>query len=299
MLTIFTIPKSFIGHSSVIQRNAIRSWSLLEPECEIILCGDECGTSEIAAEFDVTYLPNIARNEYGTPLLNSAFGQVAAIAKHNLLCYINADIILLRDFARAIQRIEFPSFLMVGHRWNVNLAEPLDFAADDWEDCLRAYTSTYGVFQQFGWDYFVFARDGKLEQLPPFAVGRPYWDNWFLYHARKLGIPVIDATQSVLSIHQNHDYVHVALVKGDGSRGIEGDQNLQLIKTLNDDAFKILAATHLMMEKGITPVSGTKYLWSRIFALQFSFPAARIPIKYMYHLWRRMFDRPMRRLRNY
>jgi len=37
MLTLFTIPKAFQGHTGVIQRNAIRSWTLLRPECEIIL----------------------------------------------------------------------------------------------------------------------------------------------------------------------------------------------------------------------------------------------------------------------
>ena len=50
MLTLFTIPKAFEGHSGVIQRNAIKSWTLLQPQCEIILMGDDEGTGEAAAE---------------------------------------------------------------------------------------------------------------------------------------------------------------------------------------------------------------------------------------------------------
>lgn len=51
MLTPFTIAKPFCGHFAVIQRNAIRSWTLLHPACEISLFDDEDGSTEIAAEF--------------------------------------------------------------------------------------------------------------------------------------------------------------------------------------------------------------------------------------------------------
>ena len=60
MLTIFATPKPFRGHIAVIQRNAIRSWTLLRPACEIILMGNDEGTAEIAAEFGVRHVPEIA-----------------------------------------------------------------------------------------------------------------------------------------------------------------------------------------------------------------------------------------------
>lgn len=46
MLTIFSYPKPFKGHIDVIQRNAINSWTLLNPKPEIILACDEEGTKE-------------------------------------------------------------------------------------------------------------------------------------------------------------------------------------------------------------------------------------------------------------
>ena len=61
MLTIFTIPKPFIGHIGVIQRNAIKSWLNLVPECEIILFGDEPGIQEIAQEFEIMHVPEIRK----------------------------------------------------------------------------------------------------------------------------------------------------------------------------------------------------------------------------------------------
>jgi len=44
MLTLFALPKPFRGRNGIIQQNAIRSWTLLEPTPEIILFGDEFGT---------------------------------------------------------------------------------------------------------------------------------------------------------------------------------------------------------------------------------------------------------------
>ena len=121
MLTIFSIPKPFVGHVGVIQRNAINSWRSLHPSCEIILFGDEPGTEETAAEIKAKYVPQIARNEYGTPLLDCVFAEVQQIASHNLICYVNADIILLSDFLEAIKRIRFWRFLAVGQRWDMDI----------------------------------------------------------------------------------------------------------------------------------------------------------------------------------
>ncbi|MCK4268366.1 MAG: hypothetical protein KAX16_06005, partial [Actinomycetia bacterium] len=81
---------------------------------------------------------------------------------------------------------------------------------------------------------------GSIGKLPPFAVGRPAWDNWVIYHARSLGVPVIDATKIVTPVHQNHDYGHVPSGTGSAWEGPEADRNRSLlvnqkhIFTLND-----------------------------------------------------------------
>jgi len=44
MLTLFTVPKAFVGHIGLIQRNAIRSWQACVPDAQIMLFGcDACG----------------------------------------------------------------------------------------------------------------------------------------------------------------------------------------------------------------------------------------------------------------
>src|SRR5437899_1115103 len=91
----------------------------------------------------------------------------------------------------------------------------------------RAAQRARQVHPSWGIDYFVFTR-GLLDPVPPFAVGRPSFDNWFIYRARSRRAPVIDATPAVLAVHQNHDYSY----HPNGWRGIreseEALENLRL-----------------------------------------------------------------------
>ena len=275
MITIFTLPKPFIGSYKVIQLNAIMSWQKLHPSPEIILCGNEPGTAELCVRHGWLHLPDIYVNEYGTPRLDHAFARVHAVAQNSLLCYVNADIILTSNFMMAVQRIRFGRFLMVGRRWNLNQVDSIDFTVQDWEDHLKAHVGREGVLQPpLGSDYFVFKK-GTLGELPPFVVGRPGWDNWMIYHARILKMPVIDATQACTVIHQNHDYKHVP----GGSNlnnylGPEADQNL-IVMGGNRTRFTLLDATHLLTEQGLYPVRGFPYIKRRIQTLASLHPKLR------------------------
>ena len=228
MLTIFTIPKPFRGHIGIIQRNAIQSWLRLRPVCEIILFGDDEGTAKAAAEFGIRHIPDIARNEFGTPLINSLFEVAQRSATHNLMAYVNADIILMNDFVTAVRRMPKHSFLMVGRRWDLDLHEALDFNRADWETQLRVRVAATGkLHPPGGIDYFVFRR-GFWRDIPPFAIGRTAWDNWLIYRTRSLGAPVIDATRTVTAIHQNHDYAHHTQGKDGIWKGPEAQNNREL-----------------------------------------------------------------------
>jgi hypothetical protein len=229
MITFFSMPKPFRGHVAVIQRNAIKSWTLIDPQCEVILFGDEEGTKEVADELRVRHIADIARNDYGTPLVNDMFEKAQLQASNDILCYVNADIILMHDLIAAINRVSRAKrqYVMVGQRWNLDMDQPLDFN-QNWEKNIRALVSQKGkLFTKSGIDYFVFPR-GQFKDIPRFAIGRPAWDNWIIYHARSSGYCVIDATQVVMPIHQNHDYSHVPQRKGNTYEGPEAEINRNL-----------------------------------------------------------------------
>lgn len=245
-MTLFSIPKPFQGHINIIQRNAIQSWTRLHPDCEIILCGDDAGVQEAAGQFHARHIPDVTRNEFGTPLLGSVFDRVEREASHPLLCYVNADIILRKDFLAAVQSIPFGEFLMVGQRWDVDLKEAIDFTDDGWDGPLEQLRTRQGTLHpSTGIDYFVFPRR-LAGGLPPFAVGRPGWDNWFIYRARSLGIPVVDATRVTSVIHQNHNYAHVKDARDGTAEGPEGEQNRKLVGGWQH-VFYTRDATHLLI----------------------------------------------------
>jgi hypothetical protein len=275
MLTVFTIPKAFKGHSGVIQRNALASWCRLRPRCEVILCGNDPGTKEAAAEFGVTHLPDIECNEFGTPLISSAFGRAADAAKSRLLCYVNADIILLDDFVDAAERVGFPDFLMVSRRWDVDIRDVWDFGHPDAEERVRDLVGRTGKLRPPMWiDCFVFPRAGALTDLPPFAVGRTSWDNWFIFRARQLGLPVIDATPAVTLVHQNHDYSHVPARFGTAWEGPEVDRNRALVGGGWERFYQIHDATHVLTPTALRPARGRPYLLRQLQALPWRLPYA-------------------------
>jgi hypothetical protein len=275
MLTLFTLPKAFTGHSDIIQRNAIQSWLRLQPACQVILCGNDPGVAQAAADYGLLHLPDVPVNEFGTPLLDGAFAMAQAAAQNALVCYLNADIILLSDFLTALQRVKFARFLLVGQRWNLDIDTALDFSASDWESSLRQRVQHEGVlYPPMGSDYFVFPR-GSLGELPPFVVGRPGWDNWMIYHARQLHMPVIDSTRACMVVHQNHDYRHVkASYRENAYEGPEADHNLRIMGG-NRTRFILADATHLLTRRGLQPAWDTAHLTRRVRPLAALHPALR------------------------
>ncbi|MFC2035001.1 hypothetical protein ACFLUJ_02635 [Chloroflexota bacterium] len=271
MLTIFTAPKPFYGHIGVIQTNAIRSWLLLRPECEVILFGDEEGIAEVATKFGIRHISNAESNEYSTPLVSSMFSIAQDIASHQVICYVNADIILMSDFLPAVQRIYKYPFLMVGQRWDLEMSESVNFDGAQWEPELCDRVTRQGkLHPKSGIDYFVFPR-GLYDDIPPFAIGRPGWDNWMIYQARSLKIPVIDATKIITIIHQNHDYSHHTEGKTGVWEGPEYKRNVELMGGINH-GFNLDYATFLLTPRGLGPVLTLRHLYFRMRVIPMLYP---------------------------
>ena len=265
MLTIFSIPKQFNGHIDVIQRNALHSWLQLRHGCEVILFGDDEGTAEVSAECGLRHVPDVSRNEYGTPLVSDVFNTAQDISRYPILCYVNADIILMSDFLRAVQQVHQKKcqFLLIGQRWDLDLGEPLDFNRPDWEETLRSSVTKYGKLHPVrGIDYFVFT-SGILGDIPPFAVGRPGWDNWMVYRARYLGLPVIDATKVITAVHQNHDYSHLPMGEEDMRKGAEAKRNLEMLGGKRY-SFNVQDATYVLTPDGLISAMTVKHLLRRL-----------------------------------
>jgi len=246
LITLFSAPKPFTDpHIAMIQRNAIQSWKMLGEDVEVLLLGDEAGLEQAAKELGVRWIPELERNSDGTPLISSMFEKAVNNGQGKLMAIVNADIILLPDFVETAQIIaeQGRPFLLMGQRWDLDIRKPLSFAGE-WQSGLHEVVQREGkLHKSKGSDYFVFPRDA-FPHFPNFAIGRAGWDNWTIYHARKEGWMVIDATEAITVIHQQHDYSHLPGGKIHYTLP-ESDENLRIaggkrhIFTLFDANFRL------------------------------------------------------------
>jgi len=237
VISLFSTPKPFNGHLDIIQRNAIQSWRRLHPDVEIILVGDDEGTTEVCQELALTHIKHVKRNRFGTKYLASVYDQAQEVARHRILCHVNCDIVLMSDFWRAVQLIlRFKDrFLMAGQRWDVDVGAAIDFERPDWESEVQRLAFNTNQQRPQQWiDYFVFPKGLYLGKVPEFVIGRPGWDNWLLWYASSLRVPVVDASRVVAAVHQNHDYSY----HPEGEQGVwhgeEAQANYKLLRTKGD-----------------------------------------------------------------
>ncbi len=253
LVTIFTIPKPFIGLIGIIQRNAIQSWITRSARPDVILLGSEEGVAGIAQEFGLRHVPDIKVNEFGTPLIDFAFETAQRLSNSDLMAYVNADIILLDSFFNNLDYLSLldHSALMVGRRHDLMMWEPVDFSNPEWSQLIEKEALHNGLLDaSSGIDYFVFKK-GLYQNIPPFAVGRTYWDNWLLWYAKRFGSALIDATRRIMIVHQEHPYTHKKGGVKEIWNGIEAQRNYLLSQgcsaTIND-------STHCLDDQGIVPI---------------------------------------------
>ncbi|MEM4326328.1 MAG: hypothetical protein QXU40_03435 [Candidatus Pacearchaeota archaeon] len=174
MITIFSTCKPFIGEFKIIQTNAIKSWRECDKNIEVILFGNEEGVEEISNSLNLKHIKDIKRNEGNTPFLNDMFKKAKEVAKYNILCYVNADIILLPSFLNVVSFVsnKFENFLITGRRWHLKIDKLIEYNNPLWDKELYEYViKNAELTSPLGIDYFIFSRS-LYKILPPLLVGR-------------------------------------------------------------------------------------------------------------------------------
>jgi hypothetical protein len=296
LITLFSAPKPFTDpHIARIQRNAIKSWTLL-PDVEVILLGEETGLAKAAKEFGVKHIPDVARNEAGVPLISSMFQLARENSQGDMLCIINADMILMPDFVEAARRSRMlrDKYVLLSQRWDYDIESPLEFT-EGWEARLReAVRKQDQLHRPAGSDFFLFPKT-CYQDVPNFTIGRAGWDNWMIYKARKEGWPVIDCTPSVMIVHQNHDYSHLP----DGKPHYEHPETNENIRLAGGQAnvrYTILDSIHQLADGKLTRPKMTSLRFTRkielfLRAIFFFLPEDKIESVARPKRWKKRFRR--------
>lgn len=249
MITIFTTTKDFNGRNRVNQLNAIRSWLCSFYKPQVIIFGKSAGIEELGKHENLIMLEQVRVSETGAPFADEMFNVISEIAKFDICCYVNADILLPRSFFDNVIRIHKKlsnKYLVVGARVDVDVDVLLDFS-DNWEDVFtEKYKHLFKPHPPFGSDYFVFPKQqygkGKMSHL---LIGRPGWDLWMIYNARKNRFKTIDLTDSSAVYHQNHDYSHKKEPGKHVSQDAEAILNLRDIPERHKYLYKLNACNYL------------------------------------------------------
>ena len=99
MITFFTIPKPFEGSHRRDPAERARVVAARGAGC----AGASCSARHRTGSTSSTS-PEIARNEHGTPLLDDAFRIAEGRARHPIMSFVNADILLPPSLGRARSR---------------------------------------------------------------------------------------------------------------------------------------------------------------------------------------------------
>jgi hypothetical protein len=282
MITLFCIPKAFTGHTGLIQHNALASWARL-PDCEVLVFGNDTGVAAAARAHGLRHIPDVACNEFDTPLVSDLFAQAERISGEPVLTYVNADMILFEDLPRAVALVQgLPRLLLCGRRTNLAVRDPLPFSGN-WQALVRSMVGRTGEIAIPGAiDYFAFSR-GLFDPIPPFAIGRMEWDQWLLHRARSRGAPIIDATAIVLAVHQNHGDEYLArLPRPAVEREIARNRWLALFHRID-----LRDATHALTRDGLLPVRGLAPMRRRLFSLPKYYLPPSSSVRTAYAWWRR------------
>lgn len=267
LITLFSAPKPFTNpHIAMIQRNAIKSWTLL-PDVDVILLGEEEGLAEAARELGVKHIATVDSNANGVPLISSMFKLARENSNSDLLCIINADMVLMPDFVEAAkQSVKLKDkFVLLSQRWDLDVTAPLDFSGD-WSRGLRSKVNGQGqLHRPAGSDFFLFPRSCYAD-IPTFTIGRAGWDNWMIYKARKENWAVIDCTPSVMIVHQNHDYSHLPGAKPHYDHP-ETNENIRLAGGQANVRYTILDSTHQLVGDTLARPKMTSLRFTRKFEL--------------------------------
>lgn len=210
LISLFALPKPFKGEARLIQENALSSWKQLGNNVQIMLAGDDEGVEEAACRYGTEYLGPVRRNERGTPYLDHLFELAHQHARGDLLMYINADILLFPNMlkvARQLMGRSIQEFLAIGRRWDLDVDLQVPEGQEAWDAWFEEFYSKGEWAPMVCKDYFLFPRT-LYRDVPEFLVGRGNWDNWMVHHAKSNKVPVIDLTENVTVIHQNHGHGH-------------------------------------------------------------------------------------------
>ncbi|XP_069113165.1 uncharacterized protein [Argopecten irradians] len=205
LLTLFTSwyikAEKYICHN-----NTIRNWNSLKPSVKPIIFTNNNIISKEVRKKGWNSLP-VHQASFGIPVLKFMYRDVLKVAKSHFYGYSNGDIIftstLIHTLTAVVNSTVIPKdrpIMIIGRRTNVLNVTPEEASSE--ESVSKTARKRGKLFTDYAEDYFITTADYPWGDIPEVVIGRRAYDNWLVLNARKRKHITIDATQTLLAVHQ-------------------------------------------------------------------------------------------------
>jgi hypothetical protein len=221
LLTWFTTFKN-VAVRQQIQLNTLTNWAKLASCCNvqpILFSTNTTRQYDVIARDAGWHVFDVPRvNDYGTPYIGDMVkftmnvSTATANQKSDFYGYANGDILFDEGLVRTLTSIKqrmtsLPAgraVLIVGQRTNYKVEAEWAEPAVGFSHISNMKREGGHLFIPEGMDYFFFTPDFLRTLIfdMTLVIGRPYCDNVVMATAKRLKVSVIDATKTIVALHQ-------------------------------------------------------------------------------------------------
>lgn len=205
LLTLFTTWPTR-AEKYVCHNNTLSNWIQLKPSVRLILFTNEEKLVTEATGKGWHALP-VPGNGSGIPVLKFMYMDAKKIVKSHFYAYANGDILftdeLLQTLAAVLNSTALPRhtpIMIIGRRTNVKDVTPPE--AGSFQNVSETAYIRGKLYNTWAEDYFITSADYPWKNIPEVVIGRRAYDNWLVMNARKQQHVTIDATETLLALHQ-------------------------------------------------------------------------------------------------
>ena len=207
MITILTTPKPSTSKAKLDFVNALRNWRALTPTPQVLVFG---GEEDLITRNGGVYVEGVRATDRGLPYMDAVFATGRKMAEFDTMMLTSDHLMFMPGLMEAVARVEekFDTFLAVGQRHDIDISKFINYDNRDWSEELFEYVADGRLHGPSAKDYMILSKNFPLK-IPPFILGRPWYDTWLVVAALNAGIPVVDLSRTVIAAHPNHDYSQI------------------------------------------------------------------------------------------
>ncbi|KAK2148242.1 hypothetical protein LSH36_507g00019 [Paralvinella palmiformis] len=194
-----------------IHGRLIKNWAALSSGLDPVLFVSP--TEQNTSWIDIAISPNwtvriLHALRHNLPIIRVIVKDVLSVSSTPFVGYANADVLFDRSLLATLRYlsesldVSKQMVLIVGRRRNIDI-KTIDLGSGDNLTKIISQMDNIRPFVDVAEDYFIISRRGlPWDEIPDFVVGRVGYDNWLVAKARDWNITLIDASRTVLALHQ-------------------------------------------------------------------------------------------------